>query len=696
MRLREFWQAPAQPTTEYSQHSKAQRLPFDCLYLIFSALDELEHADPSRVSRSSDPIRAYLYEPFELEDPASGRWQLMACSLVCKAWSLPAQLRMLRHTKIEFSSQGSSLINYLANEDDRATANHVQVLELGRDAPPHAGCCYSSASEYHDWRPSRRDLARQNLTRWQTFDLLRRCHRIRQLTLQHWRPDDLLAAMDPRSPYLPPISFDVLARHLPFERLENLRLFRFSGSFRSLYDILMLTPKLTNFSFEGAITDEATLLRQVAAAQPPAPNSKSPDSPSLENQIDLDLFAKVLQLEPAPFSLERLSVGGYNQSFLIGFSWLLSRSWSTLNRLDLGRCSAPAASGIVDLFAGLEQSARARENRITHLSVTLSPGVDVPRMIRACPQLRALRIDGTPPISAGLRAQQQQQDVPAGDPLPAGSVGPALGAAILAAQRHQRSQTLGHGPPSSAAGISGSGASRQERSATASQPRPSPPPLPATMRALHLYTCLDALAVPLFSLNLCFLSSPRSSLSSSHSALRATSAHHAPNLSISNPRISLALSTPPMSTSPNSPSFSQSQRQGCNSSASSPTSPTPPSLGMGITQHSPSSYTHAGRSPSSREMALMHHLLTHSPLLQQLWSLSLEFAPRHAFPDAPLTELRAVREFCDRAGLNLSMPDLYDLVQGWTGGLGSMSSTGGGRRSPGSEVRRHSRFFSTS
>ena len=621
----------------------------------------------------------------------------MACSLVCKAWSLPAQLRVLRHTKIQFSSQGSSLINYLANEDDRATANHVQVLELGRDAPQHAGCCYSSASEYHDWRPSRRDVSRQNLTRWQTFDLLRRCHRIRQLTLQHWRPDDLLAAMDPRSPYLPPISFDVLARHQPFERLEHLRLFRFSGSFRSLYDILTLTPKLTNFSFEGAIMDEASILRRVAAAQSAAPNSTSPNSPASEKQIDLDLFAKVLQLEPAPFSLERLSVGGYNHSFLIGFSWLLSRSWSTLNRLDLGRCSAPAASGIVDLFAGLEQTARAGDNRITHLSVTLSPGVDVPRMIRACPQLRALRIDGTPPISAGTRTQQQQQqDMPAGEgdhPLPAGSVGPALGAAILAAQRHQRNQTLGHEPPSSGAETGGASVSRQERRATA----PPPLPLPTTMRALYLYACLDALTVPLFSLNLCFLSSPRSSWSSSHSAPRATTAHHGPNLSIANPRISLALSAPPTSPSPNassSSSFSQHQRQGFGSSTS-PASLTS-SLGMGITQHSPSSHTHAGRSPSSREIALLHHFLTHSPLLQQLWSLSLEFAPRHAFPDAPLTELRAIREFCDFAGLNLSMPDLYDLVQGWTSGSGSMFNSGGGQRSPGSEVRRHSRFFSAS
>ena len=642
--------------------------------------------------RSSDPIRAYLYEPFELEDPASGRWQLMACSLVCKAWSLPAQLRLLRHTKIHLSSQGSSLISYFANEEDRTIANHVQVLELGQDAPAHAGCCYSSASEHHDWRPSRRDLARQNLTRWQTFDLLRRCHRIRQLTLQHWRPDDFSAAMDPRSPYLPPISFDVLARHQPFERLECLRLFRFSASFQSLYDILMLMPKLTKFSFEGAITDGINTLRRVAAAQSPAQNSNS--SPP-DNQIDLELFAKVLQLEPAPFTLERLSVGGYRQSFLIGFSWLLSRSWSTLERLDLGRCPLSAAPGIVDLFAGMEQAAKAGENRITHLSVTLSPGVDVPRMIRACPQLRALRIDGTPPISAALRAQQQQQqEIP--PPIPAGSVGPALGAAILAAQRNEQSQAVSHGtpPPSSTTGGS---VPREERSATAAPVQSnSPPPLPATMRALHLYACLNALTVPLFSLNLCFLSSPRSSsLSSSNSAFRATSVHHTPGLSNSHPRNSLALSTSTSSISPTPPSNpSLSQLQG---SGSSSTSPTFPSRGLGITQHSPSFHTHAGRSPSSREVALLHHLLTHSAPLQQLWSLAFEFAPRVAFPDAPLTELRAIREFCDRAGLNLSMPDLYDLVQGWTGGSGSTSGGGTGeRQSPGSEVRRHTRFFSMS
>lgn len=554
------------------------------------------------------------------------------------------------------------------------------MLELGQDAPPHAGCCYSSASEHHDWHPNRRDLARQNLTRFQTFDLLRRCHRISQLTLQHWRPDDLLAAMDPRSPYLPPISFDVLARHQPFERLENLRLFRFSGSFRSLYDILMLTPKLTKFSFEGAITDEAIILGRVAAVQPPAPNPKSPNSSSSENQVDLGLFAEILKLEPAPFTLERLSVGGYKHSFLIGFAWLLSRSWSTLNRLDLGRCPASAASAVVDLVAGLEQTAKAGKSGITHLSVTLSPGVDVPRIIRACPQLRALRIDGTPPISAGSRTRLPRRETLAGDadhPLLVGSVGPALGAAILAAQQHQQTQTPP--PTSSPAGGSGSNESRADSSV--------PAPLPATMRALYLYACLNALTVPLFSLNLCFLSSPRSSFfSSSHSAPRATNLHHNPSISTSNPRISLALSTSPTSTSPtSSTSLSQQQRQG----PTSPTRPTSPSRGMGITQHSYAPHIHTGRSPSSREMALLHHLLTHSPLLRQLWSLSLEFAPRHAFPDAPLTELRSIREFCDWAGLNLSMPDLYDLVQGCTGGLG-------GRRSPGSDARRHSRFFSMS
>lgn len=166
-----------------------------------------------------------------------------------------------------------------------------------------------------------------------------------------------------------------------------IRLFRFSASFRSLYDVLILMPKLTKFSFEGAITDGANILRRVAAAQSPAPNSESSNSSPPDNQIDLELFAKVLQLEPVPFALDRLSVGGYGQSFLMGFSWLLSRSWSTLKRLDLGRCPLSAAPGIVDLFAGMAHVAKAGKNRITHLSVTLSPGVDVPRMIRPCPRL---------------------------------------------------------------------------------------------------------------------------------------------------------------------------------------------------------------------------------------------------------------------------------------------------------------------
>ncbi|KAF8306942.1 hypothetical protein DL93DRAFT_2171894 [Clavulina sp. PMI_390] len=742
-----FKPSPSSPSSELIPKSAAQTLPFDCLYLIFQALDDLEHDDPYRLLRSSDPVRAYLYEPFELEDSTPSRWALMSCSLVCKAWCFPAQLRLLRFTKLHTSSQAAGLINYLANLADdhpklaqassssrapsgaatasaggpwpkyRAIANHVQQLELGVDAPPHAGCCYAPASEHHDWTPPRRKESGQNLTRWQTFDVLRRCHRIQQLTLHHWRPDDLTAPMDSKSPYLPPISFDVLRRHAPFERLTTLRLFRYSGTWRSLCDLLVLTTELTSLSFEGAITDGQALMRKVNDTRP-KPQRSSPV------EYDLELFSTTLRLPPVPFSLERLSVGGYQSSFLIGFSWLLSKSYHTLNRLDIGRCPASFTPSIEELLAGLEKASKDGVNRITHLSATLSPGVDTPRLIRACPKLRAIRMDGTPCTTAIAlnRAQQAaQQDAPqeaaGGGPGPAPGIqlnaGPALGVAILAAQQ-QAAANVAAAANAAAAPTATSPQQQSRNLSTATGPAP-PPPVPATLRALHLYACLNALPAPLFALNLCYLSSPHSSNSpprpshrriASSTTMRQTSVGsrmslHLPSLSTSTNTTSNRASTAPtlLSISPSSfppssfydhPSFPSEMGV----IATSPQTTLPPSASSSYSRFDPivhSSFTHThpanplpspssmsssnhppGRSPSPRELALLAHLLNHSKRLSRLWSLNMEFAPRMAFPDAPLAELRMLREVCARRGVGLEMPDLYDLVMG-TSGYGGMS-----------------------
>ena len=296
---------------------------------MFEACEALVTETPD-LDRSSDAVRGYLYEPYEAE-PLIVRRQLSACSLVCKAWTLPAQLRMLHSAKLYRASQAQSLLAFLSSA--RILGNAVQVLELGRNSA------------------DRRD--HRALSRWHVFEILRRCHRIQMLSLLQWRPDDQCNAVDPRSPFLPPITLDVLSRHDPFERLTTLRLHQYTGSLQSLADLLVLIPVLETFSFEGNLTTAV---------------------------IDGDY-------PPAPFSLRRLSVAGYGGGFLGGFGWILGRSWNTLNRLDLGLLSGPIDE---DLLAGI----RANGSSIQYLSITLCQ-IDVAAIIKCCPNLRALRIDGT-------------------------------------------------------------------------------------------------------------------------------------------------------------------------------------------------------------------------------------------------------------------------------------------------------------
>ncbi|KAF9509401.1 hypothetical protein BS47DRAFT_154497 [Hydnum rufescens UP504] len=238
---------------------------------------------------------------------------------------------MLHSAKLYRSSQAQSLLGFLSSA--RILGNAVQVLELGRD------------------NTERRD--HRALSRWHVFEILRRCHRVRILSLLQWRPDDQSNAFDPRSPFLPPITLDVLSRHDPFERLTTLRLHQYIGSLQSLVDLLVLTPALETFSFEGNLTAVEI----------------NPDHP------------------PAPFRLRRLSVAGYGGGFLTGFGWILGASWNTLNRLDLGLLSRPIDE---DLLAGIQ----ANGSSIHYLSITLCQ-IDVAAIINCCPNLRALRIDGT-------------------------------------------------------------------------------------------------------------------------------------------------------------------------------------------------------------------------------------------------------------------------------------------------------------
>ena len=624
---------------------------------------------------------------------------------------------MLRSSaKLHLGRQASSLISFLAMEGDRTVGNHVQSLTLGQDAP--AGYIFEGA-----WNPPRRDVNRQNVTRWQVFDILRRCHRVRELTLLHWRPDDLLAAMDPRSPYLPPIQFDVLARHHPFERLTSLRLHRFSGSFGALYDILSLTPALTSLSFEGAITDMGYRRMPPTPGTPSSPLSpffSDPSSSSSQSQSHSQSASGGQGggggLVSAPFKLTRLSAGGYDGGFLAGLPWILSSSWSTLTRLDIGR----APNALPEILAGLQAAnssptptaspsspspysnfsdptssnpnATPTGNNITHLSVTLSPYVDVPAWIRACPRLRALRIDGTHSLPLMIEEEgfaagglgPNPNAPPAAAANPPAATGNANGAAIPTADLN--ALTIG-----GAGGLNGG----------------APTALPLPTRALYLNACLTALSSPLSSLNICFLASFKSSSSSSHHHPRPHHHHH------------------PNGAGGLGGGLSPTAGMGLNLGGGG---------GAGLSLSSASSSSLPGKSPSAREMDLFLRSLVaarphplHSPLsanspfgggpftgsptsmlapsspfsptspssqnsrsqnsgmqglnpLSTLHSLALEFAPRHPFSDAPLTQLRALREWADSRSVLFSMPDLYDLVLGEYGRSGA---GGGGRGSPG-------------
>jgi hypothetical protein len=280
---------------------------------------------------------------------------------------------MLHSAKLYRSSQAQSLLGFLSSA--RILGNAVQVLELGRD------------------NTERRD--HRALSRWHVFEILRRCHRVRILSLLQWRPDDQSNAFDPRSPFLPLITLDVLSRHDPFERLTTLRLHRYIGSLQSLVDLLVLTPALETFSFEGSLT---TL-------------EINPNHP------------------PAPFRLRRLSVAGCGGGFLAGFGWILRASWNTLNRLDLGLLSRPIDE---DLLAGIQ----ANGSSIQYLSITLCQ-IDVAAIITCCPNLRALRIDGTHSLAhaphhmhslrhclAALSPQTPPSPLPTPTPLSLPLIGP--------------------------------------------------------------------------------------------------------------------------------------------------------------------------------------------------------------------------------------------------------------------------------
>ncbi len=265
-----------------------------------------------------------------------GYKQLAACSLVCKSWTLPAQLRMLHSSKLYRASQARSFISYL--QCTGSAGNAVQYLELGRNSG------------------ERKDYI--SLSRWHIFEILRRCHRIRSLTLLQWRPDDVHSSMKSRSQFLPPISLDVLSHHDPFERLTSLRLHQYVGSFRKLVELLLLTTHLESFSFEG----KTTSLDEVVLSSLPSPK----------------------------FKLQRLSVAGYDGGFLDGIAWILSSSWRTLRRIDLGSMPGPIEP---ELLIGLRQ----QTNAITSLSLTLCQHTNIPTIIQCCPRLKELRIDGTFP-----------------------------------------------------------------------------------------------------------------------------------------------------------------------------------------------------------------------------------------------------------------------------------------------------------
>ncbi|KAF8335477.1 uncharacterized protein EI90DRAFT_333188 [Cantharellus anzutake] len=450
------------PQSISSSHA---RLTFDCLYLIFTACERLiceESASFGFTDKSQDPTRGYLYDLHEV-DPTYAHKQLSACSLVCKSWTLPAQLRMLHSTKLYRASQAQSLISYL--QCTGGAGNAIQHLELGREPG------------------EKRDHT--SLSRWHIFELLRRCHRIRSLSLLQWRPDDVSISLNSRSQFLPPISLDVLSQHDPFERLTSLRLHQFVGSCRTLVELLLLVPGLESLSFEGKTTE-------------------------------LD-YVSLSSLPPPPFKLQRLSVAGYDGGFLDGISWILASSWRTLRRLDLGSMEGPMEP---ELLAGLLQPS----NSINFLSLTRCQHIDIASIIQSCSQLKGLRIDGT-----------------ASHPIPLDT-----------------------------------------------------PPL------------FDLLFIGEF-----------------------TPTNHAAPSAINKVRL--------------------------------------------------------GKSPSAREMDDLMEDLDNLQALSNLRSLSLEFNTRRAYPDAPLTQLRAVKDYCSSRRIAMDMPDLYDLVMGSR--QYHFNPTEEGRN------QRHSRFF---